>query len=341
MEVKAQQCPTVLVTGISGFLARHVALQLLQKGDRVRGTVRSLARRGEIEQSLGAAGAPIDSLEFVEAELLGDEGWEAAVAGCEAVIHTASPFPPALPKDEDELIRPAREGTLRVLRAAHAAGVRRVVLTSSIAATNYGSGKAPFTEEDWTDVEGASATPYYKSKTLAERAAWDYSRETGLELAVINPALILGPLLGGAPGTSLEVVQKLLRGDFAALPRFGMSIVDVRDVADAHLRAMTNPAAAGQRFIAGGRFLWLKDVAELLRERFPERAGRIPSRVAPDWLVRILARFDPTIRLITGELSRDRSVSADKAKRLLGWTPRPVEETLAATVESLVAHGKL
>lgn len=340
-EVKAPQDTTVLVTGIGGFLARHVAQQLLQKGYVVRGTLRSLARGAEVEQSLRAAGADTGALHLLEADLLRDEGWAAAAAGCDAVIHTASPFPSALPKSEEELIRPAKEGTLRVLRAAYAAGVRRVVLTSSIAATNYGPGKAPFTEEDWTDVEGECATPYYKSKTLAERAAWDFARETGLELAVINPGMILGPLLGGAPGTSVDVVRKLFDGEFAALPRFGIALVDVRDVADAHLRAMTSPAAAGQRFIAGGRFLWLKEVAEILRERFPERAARIPKRVAPDWLVRILARFDPTVRLITGELSRDRSVSADKAKRVLGWTPRPAEETLAATVTSLIAHGRL
>lgn len=329
----------VLVTGISGFLAGHIALQLLQQGYRVRGSLRSGRCADEVAARLAAAGGDTTRLAFVEADLMRDDGWAAAVAGCAYVIHTASPFPAALPKTEDELIRPAREGAVRVLKAAHLAGVRRVVLTSSIAATNYGHGTAPYTEEDWTDVTSLEATPYYKSKTLAEQDAWAFARENGLELAVINPGLILGPLLGPDFGTSVEVIRKLLSGEFLALPQFGMSIVDVRDVADAHLRAMITPQAAGQRFIASGRFMWLGEVATILREAYPAYAAKLPRRVLPNWLVRILAYFDPTVRLIVAELGKNKHVSNEKAKRILGWVPRKDEEAIFASAQSLIERG--
>lgn len=331
---------TVLVTGIGGFLAGHIALQLLQKGYRVRGTVRDLARSAAIEQRLKKAlGRETTGLSFVAADLLHDKGWDQAVAACTYVIHAASPFPDALPKHEDELIRPAREGSLRVLQAAQRAGVSRVVLTSSIAATNYGQGQAPYTEEDWTDVEGPTATPYYKSKTLAEQAAWVYARESGLELAVINPSLMLGPLLDKKAGTSVEIVRKLLCGEFPALPRFGISVVDVRDVADIHLRAMLAPEAAGQRFIAGGRFMWMSELAAILRAEFPAYAHKLPRRTLPDWFVRIYACFDAQIRLILKELGRDRTVDATKARNVLGWQPRREEEAIRASAQSLIDFG--
>ena len=332
---------TVLVTGVSGFLAGHVALLLLQQGYRVRGSLRSARRSEEIAARLRKAEADPANFSAVEADLLDDRGWVEAVAGCDYVIHTASPFPPGLPKSEEELIRPAREGTLRVLKAAHIAGVRRVVLTSSIAATNYGTDKALYTEADWTDINSPLATPYYKSKTLAEQAAWAYSRENGLELSVINPSLILGPLLGTANGTSLEVIRKLLCGEYPALPRFGMSIVDVRDVADAHWRAMIAPEAAGQRFIAGGPFLWLKEIAKLLRAQAPDYAAKLPRHELPDWLVRVFALFDPTTRLITAELGLAKQVNHEKAERVLGWKARPVEVTIRDTVASLAERGLL
>lgn len=341
MNIQSSAAPetTVLLTGIGGFLGGHIALQLLQQGYRVRGSLRNLARGEAVAARLRKAGADTARLGFVEADLDRDEAWAAAVAGCDYVIHAASPFPAALPKSEDELIRPAREGTLRVLRAAHQAGVRRVVLTSSIAATNYGAGKAPYTEADWTDVASPEATPYYKSKTLAEQDAWAFAKESGLELAVINPSLILGPLLGTEVGTSVDVIRKLLNGEFPALPHFGMSIVDVRDVADAHLRAMTCPEAAGQRFIAGGRFMWLNELAAILRESFPAQARRVPRRELPDWLVRIFALFDATTRLIVAELGKDKRVSNDKAKRVLGWKPRREEEAIRASAQSLLDMG--
>jgi len=330
----------VLVTGISGFLAGHIALQLLQQGYRVRGSLRTLDKGAAVTQNLKQAGGTgLENLSFVEADLLKDEGWEAAVVGCDYVIHTASPFPPGLPQHEDDLIRPAREGSLRVLKAAHAVRIRRVVLTSSIAATNYGRGQAPFSEEDWTDVNGPQATPYYKSKTLAEQAAWAYAREVGLDLAVINPGLILGPLLSAGMGTSVSVIQKLLSGEFPALPRFGMCVVDVRDVADAHLRAMIEPSAVGQRFIVAGRFMWLSEIAAVLRQSFPKYAAKVPQRVVPNWLVRILALFDPTTRLVVGELGFEKSVNTNKAHKLLGWKSRPEEEAICASAQSLIDFG--
>lgn len=331
---------TVLVTGISGFLAGHIALQLLQAGYRVRGTVRSLDKAARVAASLRRAGqTDLAALECVEADLLADAGWDDAVKGCDYVIHTASPFPASLPKDENALIRPAREGTLRVLRAAHGAGVRRVVLTSSIAAIVYGDGASPYRERDWTDVNSPQATPYYKSKTLAEQDAWAFARASGLSLAVINPGLILGPLLNAEAGTSLVLLTKLLRGEVPALPRFGVSIVDVRDVADAHLRAMLAPDAGGQRFITAGRFMWVSEMAAELHRSFPALAGKVPRRTLPNWLVRAFALFDPATRLIVGELGLEKAVDASRARTALGWTPRSEEEAIRASVESLVEMG--
>jgi nucleoside-diphosphate-sugar epimerase len=234
------------------------------------------------------------------------------------------------------LIRTARDGTLRVLQAAMRGKVRRVVLTSSIAATNHGSGQAPYTEVDWTDTNSPRATPYYKSKTLAEQAAWAFAGETGLDLAVINPGMVLGPLLGPDCGTSVGLIRQFMCGQFRALPQVGFSIVDVRDVADAHLRAMTNPNASGERFIVGGRSLQLMEIATILAQSFPEFAHKLPSREVPNWVVRIMARFSPMSRMIVHELNRDQSVNADKARQVLAWRSRPVEEAIRSSAQSLI-----
>ncbi|WP_246647242.1 SDR family oxidoreductase [Rhizobium laguerreae] len=260
----------VLVTGIGGFLAGHIALQLLKQGYRVRGSLRSIGTSAATVGLLGAhTDGQLQNLSLVQADLDSDGGWAAAVEGCDYVIHTASPFPPGYPENENALIQTARDGALRVLREAHRARVKRVVLTSSVAATNHGDGRAPFTEENWTDPESPRATPYYKSKTLTERAAWAFAHEVGLDLAVINPSTILGPLLGPNFGTSVGLIHHLMTGRFNGIPRFGFSVVDVRDTADAHIRAMTNPAASRQRFIIGGRFFWLKDLVAILAHSFP------------------------------------------------------------------------
>jgi nucleoside-diphosphate-sugar epimerase len=331
---------TILVTGIGGFLGGHVARQLLSKGYSVRGSVRRILHSDRIKDQICVnASADAPRVSFIEADLRSDAGWDAAVAGCRYVIHTASPFPAGLPKDEDDLIEPARDGALRVLRAAQRAGVTRVVLTSSIAATNHGSGQAPYTEDDWTDPTGRRATPYYKSKTLAERAAWDFARETGLDLAVINPGIIFGPLLGPDYGTSVALIQQMMSGALKRVPRFGVAVVDVRDAADAHIRAMTHPGASGQRFIAAGKFFWMRDMAAVLARSFPDYASQLPSGEVPNWMIRMLAPFSARSRMIVHELDRDLSVSADKAKRVLGWQPRPEEEAIRASAQSLIDHG--
>lgn len=330
----------VLVTGIGGFLGRHVAASLLRAGYDVRGTLRTLDKSALVEAAIRSAdGADRGSLSFVAADLLSDRGWDAALAGVDSVVHTASPFPSSVPKHEDDLIRPAQDGTLRVLKAAKQANVRRVVLTSSIAATNYGTGRAPFTETDWTDVNGPLATPYYKSKTLAERAAWDFARQNGLELAVINPGMILGPVLGKQAGTSVELVQGLLKGRFPALPDFSVAIVDVRDVADAHVLALNIPEAAGERFIIAGAALSMRQVADVLRRDFPAYARKLPKFVLPNWLAGLAALFDPGVKLIAGELGRDARISNEKARRVLGWTPRSEEDAIRASAQSLIAAG--
>jgi len=336
---------TVLVTGGSGFIAGHTILQLLAAGYKVRTTVRNLNREGEVRAVLKSDGSvPGDHLSFAVADLMSDASWPAAVSGCEYVLHIASPFPSTVPKHEDELIVPAREGALRVLRAARDAGARRVVLTSSFAAIGYGhpEQQAPFTEKDWTDPSGADVMPYTKSKTLAERAAWDFiAREgRGLELAVVNPVGVFGPVLGPDFATSILIVQKFLDGSMPGVPRMSFGVVDVRDVADLHLRAMTNPAASGERFLAvAGDFMWLIEIAQLLKARLGEAAKRVPTRQLPDWLVR-LARFkDPAVKQILPELGKWKNATSEKAQRVLGWSPRSREESVVATAESLVRLG--
>jgi len=291
-----------------------------------------------------AGGDPGDQLSFVAAELMSDTGWPAAVSGCEYVLHIASPFPSQVPKDENELIVPAREGALRVLRASRDAGVTRVVLTSSFAAIGYGHAERQtvFTEKDWTNPAGDDVMPYTKSKTLAERAAWDFiNREgAGLELAVVNPVGVFGPVLGPDYATSIMLVEKMMNGALPGVPRMCFGVVDVRDVADLHLRAMTNPAAKGERFLAvAGDFMWLTEIARVLKDRMGDRARRVTARQLPDWLVR-LARFkDPAVKQIIPELGKWKNATSEKAQRILSWTPRSREESVVATAESLVKLG--
>ncbi len=334
---------TVLVTGGSGFVGGHLLLRLLADGHAVRTTVRHEGRGDAVRAMLRNGGQePGDRLEFFEADLLADGGWDRAVAGCDFVHHVASPLPLRVPRDEDELIAPAREGTLRLLRAARDAGVRRVVVTSSFAAIGYGHGRTDrvFTEEDWTDPAGADVQPYVRSKTLAERAAWDFiAREgAGLELSVVNPVAIFGPILGPGLSSSIEVVRRLLDG-LPAFPRVSFGVVDVRDVADLHVRAMTEAAACGQRFLAVDRTVSLRDATLLLRARLGEAGRRVPAHQAPDWLLRVLAPFSREARAIVPHLGAIRQGSSAKARRLLGWQPRPWAETIVATAESLIRFG--
>lgn len=336
----------VLVTGGSGFLGSHCIVKLLEKGYRVRTTVRRPEREAELRKLLANAGADASKLEFAIADLSADAGWREAAAGCAFVLHVASPFPEKQPANEDELIVPARDGTLRVLRAARDAGVRRVVLTSSFAAIGYqGTPKQePFTEADWTDVT-ADITPYVKSKTVAERAAWDFVRTdgAGLELTVINPVGIFGPLLGPDYPASIASVRSMLEGRVPFLPRLMFGVVDVRDVADLHIAAMTAPAAAGQRFIAvAGNFMTVKEIAQALKHGLGPGASRVSTRVLPDWVVRIAGLFSSTARQAgKAELGRTKNASSEKARRLLGWQPRSRDEAIVASGRSLIDRGLL
>jgi nucleoside-diphosphate-sugar epimerase len=332
----------VLVTGGSGFIGSHAILQLLSLGHRVRTTVRNLAREGEVREMLRRAGADArDQLTFVAADLENDAGWAAAVANCEYVLHVASPFPATIPKHEDELIVPAREGALRVLRASRAAGVKRVVLTSSFAAIGYGQRvtSTPFNESNWTDPSGADCTPYVKSKTLAERAAWDYMAKEGgaLELSVVNPVAVFGPVLGPDYSTSILLLHRLMSGAVPGCPRIWFGTVDVRDVADLHIRAMTSPAARGERFLAvAGDFMSILDIAKVLKARMGEAAAKVPTRQLPNWLLRIAALRDPAVKQLIPELGKVKNGTNEKARRLLGWVPRSNEESIVAAAESLV-----
>ncbi len=335
----------VLVTGGSGFIGVHCILQLLNSGYRVRTTVRSLDRETEVRATLGVSGVePGDALTFAVANLTMDAGWPQAVAGCDYVLHVASPFPLKVPKDENELIVPAREGALRMLRAARDAGVRRVVLTSSFAAVGYGTtpGPEPYTEANWTNPDGPGVTAYVKSKTLAERAAWEFiAREGGLlELSVVNPVAVFGPVFSSDYSTSIAIVQKLLDGGVPACPRLKFGAVDVRDVASLHLSAMTNPAAAGERFLAvAGSFIWMRQIAQILRDRMGAAASRVPTREMPDWILRFVGLFNSTVGQIVPELGKHKDATSAKAQRVLGWKPLSAEDSIVATAESLLQLG--
>jgi nucleoside-diphosphate-sugar epimerase len=338
---------TALVTGGSGFIGSHCILQLLATGHRVRTTVRSPRREGDVRAMLKQGGAdPGDRLSFAVADLEKDAGWAEAVAGCEYVLHVASPFPANIPQHEDEVIVPAREGALRVLRASRDAGVKRVVLTSSFAAIGYGHElqETPFDETSWTNLDGDDVRPYVKSKTLAERAAWEFiAREGGgLELSVVNPVGVFGPVLGPDYSTSILMVQRLMDGAIPGCPRIHFGVVDVRDVADLHVRAMTHPAARGERFLAvAGDFMSMLDMARVLKRRMGASARRVPTLQLPNWLVRVVAMRDPAAKQILPELGRRKNATNEKARRLLEWSPRSSEDAIAATAESLVRLGLL
>jgi dihydroflavonol-4-reductase len=333
---------TVLVTGGTGFLGGWCVASLLERGYDVRTTVRDLKRDRDVREAVVTSGIETDAqLTVVAADLTSDDGWKEAVDGARYVLHVASPFPPVQPKDPDELIVPARDGALRVLRAALDAGVERVVMTSSIAAirsNRESSETAPYTEDDWTDGNDTARTPYVRSKTLAEQAAWELVRSANAEqrLAVVNPGAIIGPALSNDHSYSLQAVQRLVEGDMPAVPRLGFTFVDVRDVADLHIRAMTQQQAGGERFIAGDEWLWLPEVAAVVRERLGDEAPKVPKRTAPNFLIRAVARFDGSIRSVVGDLGKRSWVSSDKARSALGWTTRPVEDSIEETARSLL-----
>ncbi len=335
---------TVLMTGGSGFLGGWCIAALLDRGYAVRTTIRDLAREQHVRSQVAAAGAEAgDRLTVLAADLHSDDGWAEAIAGCDHVLHTASPFPPKQPKDPDELIVPARDGALRVIRAALDAGVGRIVMTSSVASVRGGGpplNGSTYTEADWTDGADTNLLPYTRSKAIAEREAWKLVEEAGAEdrLAVVNPGAIIGPALSDDVSFSLQLIERLLKG-MPAVPRLGFSFVDVRDVADLHIRAMEQPAAAGKRFIAVDRFMWMADVGAVLADRLGERARKVPKRVAPDLMVKAMSLFDPAVRAILGDLGQRPEYSNERARTELGWSPRPLEDSIAETGESLIEHG--
>lgn len=316
---------------------------MLRDGYDVRTTVRDPAREPEVSKAVARQVDPAGRLSFFKADLLDDDGWSAAVAGCDYVLHVASPFPPTQPKDPDDLIVPAREGTLRVLKASLDAGVRRVVVTSSIAAVERAAGSPPgqvLDEDDWTDPASPKVSPYAKSKTIAEQAAWDLVERSGdrERLAVVNPGAIIGPVLSADRSFSIQLVERLLKGE-PAVPKLGYSVVDVRDVAALEIAAMTRPEAGGKRFIAVAEFAWMSQIAETLRAKLGDDAKQVPRFTAPNFLVKAMGLFDPSVRSITGQLGLKTTYSADRAKSTLGWQPRPVEESVVDCARSLIELG--
>jgi len=333
----------VLVTGISGFLGGHVALELLRQGYRVRGSVRNLNKADKVRATLAAHGADVSRLEFVALDLLSDAGWEAAVRGCRYVQHVASPFVLEQPKDRNELIRPAVEGTTRAIKSALAAGVERIVVTSSIAAIAYGHApnQPAFTETDWTDLAGGKVPAYQESKTRAERAAWELAESYGARerLATINPSAIMGPLLDDDPGTSGKLLMRLLDGALPAAPKMTFSVIDVRDVAAAQVAAMTAPEAAGRRHILSEREMSLLAMGQAIKAGFNRPGLKVPGFELPSWLVRLVALFDRDIRDNTAELDNIRAVDGSAGQRLIGRPYIPAPDALVATAKSLYANG--
>lgn len=330
---------TILVTGGSGFIAGYLIRQLAAEGWTINATIRSLAKEEKVRALIGV---PAAQLRFFAADLTGDAGWAEAVAGCSHVAHVASPFPAAAVRHEDELIVPAREGALRALRFARDAGVRRFVMTSSMAAIAYGhEGRSRFTEADWTDVNSRDIYPYVKSKTIAERTARDWVAAEGgaLEFCTVNPSAVLGPVWGDDFSASIEVVKKMLEGALPGYPRLGFGIVDVRDVADLHVRALNAPDMAGERFVCSGPFYMMSEVGKVLCEHLGAEAKKVPTRNLPDFLVRLFALFDPVVRQVTGELGKVRDGDSSHAQQVLGWTMRPAEESIIDTARSLIDLG--
>lgn len=333
--------PLVLVTGGSGFIAVHIILKLLEKEYRVRTTLRTMSRQDEVKDMLRSGGIThFEGLSFIQADLASDHNWNEAVEGAEYVIHVASPTPNKIYKDENEMIEPAREGVLRVLRAARDAGVKRVVLTSAFGAIGVGhqKHKGPYTEEDWSNTD-ANIHPYQKSKTLAEKAAWEFIRHegNGLELATVNPVGVMGPILGSDYSHSNNSIRQMLESKQKYVPKIYSDYVDVRDVADLHMLAMVRPEANGERFIASSaENLSMLDIAKILKKHLGEDAKSVPKGEFPNIVIRVFAIFNPQLRMIATLLGQDMSTSNQKAKKLLGWTPRSAEEAIAATGKSML-----
>ncbi|MEJ6710424.1 MAG: aldehyde reductase [Amylibacter sp.] len=335
----------ILVTGGSGFIAKHIILQLLNEGFEVRASVRSLDRSAEIMAAMVLHAKNTDSLDtrltFCELDLNSDAGWDDALQNCQALMHIASPFPMEQPEDEQVLIKPAVEGTLRALKAAQKAGVERIILTSSIVSIynkRLAAGRNRYDETDWSETNSPMATAYSKSKTQAEKAAWNYVREhPELKLTAICPSLVLGPPLDGKIGTSLGVIARLMNGKDPMVPNLGMALVDVRDIAQMHVRALQRPESAGNRFIGSERFMWMRDIALVLKAEYPDR--KIPLRVAPDCFMRIMGMFDKTIKGILPTLGREIPLNNSAAAEILGIEFIEARQAIRTSASSLIREN--
>ncbi|SEW53097.1 SDR family oxidoreductase [Chitinophaga arvensicola] len=337
----------VLVTGGNGFVGLECILQLLQQGYMVRTTLRSLSKKEKVVEALRQAGVShIERLSFIAADLTTDPNWAEAMQGCTYVLHVASPIGLTLPDDENDMIRPAVDGTLRVLKAARDAGVKRVVMTSNFGAVGYShkDTSVQITEESWTNPDEKGLSAYNKSKVLAERAAWDFMKREGgaLELSVINPMGIFGPSLNADLSSGFGLLKQLMDGTMKAIPNITLGIVDVRDVADLHIKAMTSPLAKGQRYLAlAGGTLSLPEIAALLRSKMPDATRNAATKAMPDWLVRLAALFSKKAKAIVPLLGIYRNASNEKARTQLGWQPRTNEEAILASAESLVKYNNV
>ena len=335
----------VLVTGATGFIASHTILALIEKGYEVRGTARSADKAARLNAILSDYAGKTIEIELVSADLTSDDGWGEAMEGVTYLQHLASPIPNNLPKDPNELIIPARDGALRALKAAKAAGVKRAVMTSSMAAIAYGWGdKRPdiLDETHWSNPDNIKDnTAYTRSKAIAEKAAWDYvnGEDAGLELATINPVAVLGPAMSGDVSASLELVTQAMQNKVPAYPKLTFGIVDVRDVAKAHVEAMERPAAAGERFLVGNEVLSFSEIGDVLREAFPDR--KLPKGELPNWLVRMMVPLNPTLKQILPELGKRRAYTNAKAREQLGIDFIPAKEAIIASAQTLVDLGEL
>lgn len=334
----------VLLTGVTGFLGSHTAIQLLNKGYSVLGTLRDLGRAEDIKQAMAKHTDNIGNLAFAEAELSDAEIWRQLTKGVDCVHHIASPFPAQLPENEEDIIRPAKEGALNVLKASSENGVRRVVMTSSTTAMIYGKAKGErsqtFTEADWTDVRVKNdSTSYHRSKTIAEKVSWDYvtGSDGNTELTTICPGLILGPVLEKDYGTSAGIILNFLTGSMKATPNLGYDTVDVRSVAQMHLMAMESPQAAGERFICSNGFVDFKQILDMLRERYPER--NITTQIVPDEVIRNAAQDSTAMQRLLVDLGAKRRVDNSKAKEVLGWKPIDNKEAILSCAESIFEVG--
>ncbi|MGD1843013.1 MAG: SDR family oxidoreductase [Thermonemataceae bacterium] len=331
----------VLLTGVTGFLGSHTTIQLLEEGYEVIGTMRDLARADSIKSIIGQHTKHINALSFTQAELQDKSAWQKAVKDVDYVLHLASPVPLKLPSDPSIIVEPAKEGTLNVLSAAAAAGVKRVVITSSIAAISYGKTKRKsFDEADWSDETNiADHTAYSISKTIAEKAAWDFIHQdtSGLEMTVINPGVILGPILEQDFSTSIAAVKILLDRSTPLIPKIGWSLVDVRSVAALHIKAMESDKAANERFLATNQYYTMKEISEVLKKHFPDR--KIPSRELPDTLLKLVSNFDKKLKNVIMDLGAHRTHNNEKAKKLLGWQPLSDEQAIVDAARSLINFG--